>query len=294
MHETRALWIGLAIGGLSAHVHLLNLLALPALYGYAIGPSWRDGRLREERALWAGGLLLAAAGPALLALGQYLRFGDPFETGRLGIYSSFAAPWEALAAFLVAPGRSFLLYSPVLLLALFGLFRCARRSPLALGFAAAAIAPRLLFAAARSDWWGGWGVGSRHLVPLIPFAILPLAALFDSWKERARAQRAAIVVGVLLSVLLAGHLAMHSIWEWNFTLLRQPDPEGYVHRSHWAWSASPIVGFFRLPLDLLSFGALGMVGRGSPGPARIFLLVAGLGILGAGLVARRVSRNLSA
>jgi len=179
----RWLWLAGAVAGFSLHVHVLNLVFVPCLFGYAL--------LRGARRGGAGGLVALAIGGGLLLLGQQLRFGDPLETGRFGHYSEFVAPWEGLLAQAIAPGRSFFLYSPAVLLGLWGWAALRRRLPAVFWFAVAAIALRWLVISTRSDWFGGWGLGPRHLVPVIPVAMLGFAAALErlpdwrAWPRRA-------------------------------------------------------------------------------------------------------------
>jgi hypothetical protein len=160
-------WPGRSRGS-RVHVHALNLVFVPCSRGYALAGGGGGG------AGWSGPGWRCDARGGLLLLGQWLRFGDPLETGRFGYYSEFVAPWEGLAAQVVAPGRSFLLYSPAVLLGLFGWAALRRRAPEVCWFAGAAILLRWAAISTRSDWFGGWGLGARHLVPVIPLAMLAL------------------------------------------------------------------------------------------------------------------------
>jgi hypothetical protein len=174
--DPRWLWLAGAIAGLSVHVHVLNLIALPCTLGYALWPIARRRAWVTERRAWLGALALGALGLAGLGLSHWARFGDPLETGRLGMYSQFAPPWEALAALLVSPGRSLFVYAPPLLLGLFGWRRMWRLDRAATVFAVAVFASRLVFVACRSDWWGGWSIGARFMVPVVGFGLLGLGA----------------------------------------------------------------------------------------------------------------------
>ena len=269
----RWLWLGGAIAGFSLHVHALNLVFAPCLLGYALAV----GGWRRRGVIGAG--LAFALGAGLLLLGQWLRFGDPLETGRFGYYSEFVAPWEGLVAQLVAPGRSFLLYSPALLLGLCGWAGLRRRAPAVFWFALAAIGLRWLAISTRSDWFGGWGVGARHLVPVIPVAMLGFAAGLERtwgvWGRRAWWS------GLLASVLVSLHLALHSIFEWMWLLVADPrvGSRGVMPVSHWEGWASPLVGFFAIKLDVLAVGAVLLARLGHPGLLVCFAVVAVVGVV---------------
>lgn len=269
----RWLWLGGAIAGFSLHVHALNLVFAPCLLGFAL----RTGGWRRPGVI--GAALAFALGAGLLLLGQWLRFGDPLETGRFGHYSEFVAPWEGLVAQLVAPGRSVLLYSPALLLGLSGWGALRRRLPAVFWFAVAAIVLRLVAISTRSDWFGGWGVGPRHLVPVIPVAMLGFAAALE--RGRAGWRRWAWWSGLAAGVLLSLHLALHSIFEWMWTLLSDPrvGGRGVMTVSHWEAWASPIAGYFGLKLDVLAVGAVLLARLGHPGLLICFLLVGVVGVV---------------
>jgi hypothetical protein len=51
------------------------------------------------------------------------------------------------------------------------------------------------------EWTGGWSTGPRLLVPLIPFAMLPVAALLAG---SSRGARAATLIAVILTLAGAG------------------------------------------------------------------------------------------
>jgi hypothetical protein len=293
------LWAAGILSGLSAHVHVLNLVALPCLLGYAVLPLLRDRSLTSHYRAWLPALGLGLGMVALLGLGHYLRFGDPWQTGRYGHYSHFIVPGEGLFALLVAPGRSFLLYSPVVLLGLAGWPGLRRRVPAAAWFALAVVATRLLFVSARSDWFGGWGVGPRYLVPAVPFAVLPLAVVLAGLPRMRPIWRRLMILGLTLCIVLEAHLAAHSIWEWMNVLMNKPWTwgSGYLQRSHWLPAATPVAGFFELQVDMLSVGSARLLHHGYSGMAWIFGTVAALGLASAvvlGKTLRRTARRKNA
>ena len=268
----RWLWLAGAVAGFSLHVHILNLVFVPCLIGHAL--------VRGARRGGAGGLVALAIGGGLLLLGQQLRFGDPLETGRFGHYSEFVAPWEGLLAQAIAPGRSFLLYSPAVLLGLCGWAALRRRLPAVFWFAVAAIGVRWLVISTRSDWFGGWGLGARHLVPVIPVAMLGFAATLERLPDWRAWPRRAWWCGLGLGVLLSGHLAVHSIFEWMWRLVSDPrvGDRGLMHVSHWEPWASPIAGFTEVGPDVLALGSILLWRLGHPGLLTGFVVIAAIGV----------------
>jgi hypothetical protein len=279
------LWFAAAAGALSTHAHLLNVTALPALLAYA----WVADRARthrgDRRQSWLGALSLGAAALAGLGLDHALRFGNPFESGRYGHYGEFIWPWEGLPAMVVAPGRSLFIYSPAVLIGLAGARAFRQRAPAAAIFVVTVVVLRWVFVATRSDWYGGWGIGPRYLVPIIPFALAPIAIVLERhWTAAAWRRRTLRCLLAGCAVLMA-HLAAHSIFEWMFELARRHGTDQYFRISHWSPAATPFVGFASLDwhalqltgeargggilpnlrLDMLSFGALRLAKAGYPG-----------------------------
>jgi hypothetical protein len=270
-----------AFAAIVCHVHVLNLVALPCLLGYALG-----GRPSARRAA-VPAVAVAAVGVALLLLGQWLRYGSAFETGRYDHYSHWIPPAEGLAATLVGPGRSMWLYSPVLLLALPLWPALRRRLPAVAWFVVAICVTRWLLVGARSDWWGGWSIGPRYLVPLVPFAMVPLAIGLERFATLALWRRIVALAVVGAAVLLEAYLSLHSIFEWMLHLTTTGTPDfDYLRRSHWLVGSSPLAGFASLPIDTLSTGAIRLAGHGHRGPLWCFIGAAVVGVVAALLLAR--------
>jgi len=270
----RWLWLASLVVGWSCHVHLLNLIAVPAFVGYAFAPRWSE-RASLKRT-WGIAMLVGATGLAALAMSQAARFGSAFESGRYGLYSHTVVPGLELLALLFSPGRSLWWTSPVLLGAFVGWRRFRHRVPAVAWFCVAMVATRVLFVATRSDWWGGWALGPRFLIPILPFALLPVAAAWDSGSRR---MRVGLLVLLAVSVALQVHLAQHSVFEWMLVLYSStPEDPGYLWVSHWTLGGSPAWGFVDLRPDLLRIGAAQLAQAGHPGMSRVFLGIGALAV----------------
>jgi len=258
----RHLWIAGLLAGSSVHVHMLNLIALPCLAAYAIGPtlahaSWREGLAGLDRRTWIGAALLCALGLGLLGFSQWWRFGSPFETGRFDHYGHWVSPLRGLAIMLVAPGRSLLIYSPPLLLALAAWPALRRRDPATAYFVLALALTRLVFVACRSDWHGGWAIGPRYLVPVIPFLLVPLAGWLERWSTHAWPKRL-FGAGLLgLSVPFQAWLASHSVFQVFWQLNIEHGRDRYMAVADWRLSATPPIAFWRLQAPALEFARAG-------------------------------------
>ncbi|HWB80613.1 MAG TPA: hypothetical protein VG755_36875 [Nannocystaceae bacterium] len=273
--------------GVAMHTHVLNLVALPWLAAAAIVPMARPLRVR----VIAAGLAPAVVALALLLFGQWWRFGDAFESGRYDHYSWWIAPGVGAMALLFGPGRSVFLFSPPLFAAVLGVREWWRRMPVLACCVLGIAASRWLVVAMRSDWWGGWSIGPRYLVPVVPLLLVPLAIVLERAGAWSKARRIAVSALLAASVMLQLHLSLHSIFEWMLHLTTTGDSEWhYLERSHWLVDASPIVGFVGAPLDTLSTGALRLAKHGHPGFAILFASIAALGLLAAWRLLRTLRR----
>lgn len=214
----------LAVGG-----HLL--LALRA-------PDDRPQALRRLLRYAAGGL------PVALLLGVYQQhyLGSPLASGQVlssrasglaerGTAALFTTPpWEGAAGLLLSPGRGLFFYSPVLLFALWGAFRCLRPSPTGPRPAVAVVLRPLLLGALLQalvafcwyDWWGGVCYGYRPLVDTLPALGLALAVALAALQQEAPGPRRLVLRGgfallALWSLLaqVAGAYAAEPL-RWNF------------------------------------------------------------------------------
>lgn len=283
------LWLAAVAVTASVFCHVLNLLTAAVFACWLLADAWRRGAWRREAAAWGGALAIGAIGLSLLGLSQWLRFGDPWQTGRYDHYSSFVVPGEGLLALLVGPGRSVLLYSPALIVALPGARALWRRHRGVATLVLAVFVVRWVFVASRSDWWGGWAIGPRYLLPIVPLLVLPLAEVLA--RATTRARQAAVALALALSGAAGMHLASHSIFEWMLALTTTGTYHmNYLGRSHWIPSASPYVGFFSLPPDTLSVGAWRLAQHGHASLLWVLCGVAAIGVLAAFVLARALRR----
>lgn len=89
-------------------------------------------------------------------------------------YSSWVTPWQGLAGFLVSPGKGIFWFAPVIIAGLCcwpGFHRRYRRLSILL---IVMILARVGALVCRSDWHGGFCLGPRHLLPVIPFFLIPI------------------------------------------------------------------------------------------------------------------------
>lgn len=188
-----------ALLGLTAATEFPAAPAALLVGGYGLWRLGRRGELRRARS-WAAPLLGAA--PAALGLGlwNWACFGSPFSLGyenlAVPFYRSLHAqglvgvhlPRPDVVYYLTAhPARGLFVGAPVLLLALPGLWAMARRPRWRAEavLCGAIFLSFLLVNAGFGLWWGGFTYTARHLVPAVPFLVLPLAFLSPRWRWAA-------------------------------------------------------------------------------------------------------------
>lgn len=88
-------------------------------------------------------------------------------------------PSAAILGFLGSPGKSLFLFNPIfLLLPLLVRHFYNRNQAAALLWGGLCVVFFLLYSF-WGNWWGGWGYGPRHLVPMLPLLALPIAEAIE-------------------------------------------------------------------------------------------------------------------
>jgi hypothetical protein len=206
----------LALGSLWASLTLL--VAVPATVGvlplgfYALWLLWprlQAGSLPERARL-----LASAAAPALLVISVHIAvnqvlWGTWLESPMVAQRSHFSARLHVgLAGFLVSPGASVFVHSPLLLLLPWTLPPVWHAHRAECAVALASSLGTLLFCSAFESWPGLWSApGPRYLFVVTPLLMLPLGPWLDTRRRagvRALAWGLAVVgAGVQVVLLLA-------------------------------------------------------------------------------------------
>ena len=177
------------------------VLALPGAFLLAL---WHHRRtLTWKETLKCAGLGLLGAAPFLAIQFVYntIRTGSPFRTAYGPVTASlvfggqtndgFWGPW-------VSSGKSIFLYSPPLVLALFGIPLILRRCRLWLTALLATATP-VVFVYGRFMFWSGdWCWGPRYLLFLVPVLLLPGVFLVDDAIKQRRVLVGAIAAAISL------------------------------------------------------------------------------------------------
>jgi len=194
----------LAVAGLTK---VSSLVFAPGFVIAAVfEPSLRPRTRLNAALVLALGVALAAA--LHLSWNAY-RFGRPFDFGYgWGEMIPELPPRQflasdvprGLAVLLLSPGKSIVLWAPVLLLAAARAKQFWQREPgAALGLGCSALCGLIFFAAYLFPE-GGYAHGPRNLVPLIPLLLLPAGGP-DSGRWPTAAVIACAAVGFLMAVL---------------------------------------------------------------------------------------------
>ena len=201
----RRLWLaGLAFGS-------AMICEYPVVLPIACVAVWAWRAVPDRRAL--APVVLGAVPPGLLSAAYNLAaFGTPMpagyqyhvvHAGRMARgYMGMGAPsLEALYGILLSPFRGVLFLTPVLVLGPAGLY-WMRRGPAParaiVPVVGAVILTLVAYNSAYTFWWGGASVGPRFLVPMLPFAALPMAVAIERCWRRASG-RLLVVMLVLAS-----------------------------------------------------------------------------------------------
>ncbi|MHB1561784.1 MAG: hypothetical protein ACYC61_30410, partial [Isosphaeraceae bacterium] len=114
--------------------------------------------------------------------------------------------WSKLGPLLVTPYRGLLVYAPILMLTAPGwIVLLARRAWAMTAVSFLVCITVLLVNLSYPEWTGGWSTGPRLLLPLIPFALVPVAAFLSiggRWKGPG------LALGLILALAGAGEMLL--------------------------------------------------------------------------------------
>lgn len=203
------LWVVGALFSLAAISEYPLALFVGVLCGWALY------ELSDWRALYRlviGGvpLVLLSAAYNVAAFGTPIPVGYRYhviheQTHAQGLMGLTVPSLQALYGITVSPYRGLLFMSPVLVLALPGLYLMWRQAPRyrsAVITLVLIIGGFLAYNSAYAIWWGGSAIGPRFLVPMIPFLVLPISLVFNRWlgSVGARTLVGALTIASFLNV----------------------------------------------------------------------------------------------
>jgi hypothetical protein len=225
-----ARWLGLA-AGLLVSSKLVYFVAIP---GAALVVAWRlRERPRELLTFFAWTAATFAPWIVLLLFYNWLRFGSLLSSGYGEVVPG--SGWIGLFGLLLSPGKSVLLYSPPLVVALFGVPALWRAHRLALLAFLGALVPVVVLYARFLFWAGDYAWGPRYLTFAIPVLLLPLVPVLDRLRGRRAALLLAPTLAAGIAVQLLGNAFYWDHWiriskEVSAAWLGKPDRRGSTPR----------------------------------------------------------------
>jgi len=213
--------------------HELILVCLPVALWIAAESRW-EWRDTIRRGLMAGSPVVVAILVTLVY--NVTRFGNPIDTGYLrDVTVKEGSFLVGFTGFIVSPGGSLFIYSPVLLagcVALAGMFRHDRRTA---ALFAGEVLVLMCFYASFAHWDADRSYGPRYLLPVIPLLVMPLAAWFAApQRPRTRYLLAAIVC---LSVFVQLPAVLVDFTKVGYT--KEVGPLTWEQRT-WTWRAAEL------------------------------------------------------
>ena len=210
------MWLFCVVLGICFLFRPSSLVMVLPIYLVAAGADVFSGQTITKPKIvgkWlVAGFLGVGSFVAVIAWYNYARFGSVFESGyvlstatSLGGHGLFeSSPLPTLAAMLFSPGKSIILYNPVLLLlpmCIYGFYR--RHKVVALAITAAIIS-NFVFHSFFTAWAGDYAWSIRYQVPVLAFLVLPVVVLLFSKPMKSMIK---ILVILLISISCVIQLA---------------------------------------------------------------------------------------
>ena len=248
-HETRysrslGQWLILGlISGLMLNVYYANAMLLAVLaveaarqYLPAFRPDASHASATEAlrvtqllaRHILFGVFVLVCLIPTIIT--RYVIYGSPFESGYIPLKQ-----WNWLSPYffsvLFSSNHGLLSWTPILVLAIAGLFLFCRRQPSVGAPLLAGLFAFYVFIACYPDWAGISSYGNRFFISLTSFFILGLAVFFDRAAQLFHSRRAAFAAAIVL-------LAVFTLWnaglifQWGSHLIPARGPVSFSEIAH--------------------------------------------------------------
>jgi len=222
----RLLGIGFLLG-LSVITEYPSALIVGILYLYTLYVLYRQDRWTRIGWVTLSGGLVAIA----LMVYNAAVFGGPFTLGysdstlwqaqhHTGFMSLTFPYWDAFQGITFSQFRGLFFYAPISLLAIPGFvlwWRSDRVHRAEFWVALSSVATLLLFNSSSIMWWGGYSIGPRYLLPMLPFMFLPIVFVFLKWADQGWFR--------FLSFILFG---WSFVATWGLTLAEQAFPPDYI------------------------------------------------------------------
>ena len=247
LRRTAAQWAVLGLlAGLMGNVYYPNaiFLVFPVLEVAHLLFIKREDAGSQDRGIRhmaaGGGIFLVSFIVALLPtfITRQIIYGSPFQTGYPAI-STWNWTSPVLLKVLFSSDHGMFSWTPVLILAVAGLFFLMKRDKLLGAGCLLSFLAFYVFIASYPDWDGLSSYGNRFFVSLTPIFILGLSALFSSLSDwLGKTARAFAVAGAVLALLIV----------WNAGLIFQWGTHMVPARGEISWSTMVRSQFVDVPL----------------------------------------------
>ncbi|MFT5441646.1 MAG: hypothetical protein ACI8W3_000687 [Myxococcota bacterium] len=292
-------WAGVMIG-LLLQVRLASIICLPGLLGYVLYHAivrTRDITAAGARMRAIAVELTPTAVPMLVSLAFYfwvnwIKFGSALGHYGDDIQSRFETPLlYGLNAFLLSPGASIFVFTPLLLLTPLVLRRAYRDWPSEMLMIGAVGLSYLYFYSTFTDWSGlPTALGPRYMMAVVPLLLLPFGLW---WQEQEGAARKVvwllIVVGFCVQLV---HVAVNFGFVYHEQAYpRWNPPEGFM----FSWKYSPLLAHFRslfYSQHLIDMWLVTMARLHGLGTMALVLTPIALAAIGCGVRLTRLVRSL--
>ena len=221
--------------GVSVVIEYPSALIVGLLFVYALYQLYRAGRWQQIFWVMVAGGIVAAG---WMVFNTYV-FGGPLALGYsnselwlaehdTGFMSLTWPHWEAVWGITFGVFRGLFVLSPILLLSVPGFslwWRSGQHRP-ALWVSILSVLSFFWFNASSVMWWGGFAIGPRYLLPMLPFLALPMIFVLRAWGGQ---------------VWLRLALAILAVWSlvatWGLTLADQAFPSDTISNPfiNYAW-----------------------------------------------------------
>jgi hypothetical protein len=173
--------------------------------------------------------------PTLVA--HWIIYGHPFESGYVPISQWFwTSPY--LVSVLFSANHGLISWTPILLLAILGIFMFWRNVPRAGGAFLCCVLAFYYFIASYPDWAGISSYGNRFFISLTVFFIVGLAVFLERLTRLFRAPRASLAAAcVLLACFVLWNFGL--MFQWGAHLIPARGPISFSEMAHNQFTAVP-------------------------------------------------------
>lgn len=199
--RTKALYCGLFIALLICIRLEMAVIILPYCFALYLDKKWKSIVY----------VLIPFAVGIVFVLGYNTMYWQAELSG--GYEGSFTFnPFPAIVGVLFSPGKSLFVFNPVLLLMPLSVrfFWTKHEHPVRAAWLGSMVILFMLYCF-WGNWWGGWGYGARHFVPIIPLMILPLAECFSDENKRLILPLILLAVMGLVVQFAGAAIAFHDV-----------------------------------------------------------------------------------